>query len=611
MSRRRGAAAGCATLARLGLLSLLLHGGSLAAQVVDLPRRDTVRPGELPVDTIAPDTAEAEPAPLIRFPAMALAPAVALAGTEWVWDREALLREAPVSLVDLLARIPAVAALRAGMFAQPEAASAFGGTAARVEIEVDGFILDPLSAATFDLSQLPLTQLREVRVERRLGLLRIRLLTDESFEGQPYTRVEAGIGQPPANLFRGLFLVPYAVFGPLSLGIERLDTDGTGRAEPADVFSGWAKWAWTDGSRGVQFELFRTTLGREPRSPWPVERVRQDIIVRARNRFTPDLVAEIYGGRSQLEETLPAAPGDTAEESLQRESIQAGLRTAWTLPFATLSGALRYRDAPGLPRLEATLAADAAFGPARVAAELGRADPGEQAATTYSGLRAEVGQVLGATVFGELTTGGRVAPAYTDSGPAAIVDDRSGWRAGLALDLGRAAGSVAWIEMDQDRALPFGLPFDRAAAPLPTGTARGVEAHGRLRLFGDLAVESWMTNWVDARNWTYLPARSWRTALELHTLPLPSGNLEILARAEAVHRSGMLAFDPEGAAGGGSAARPMPPWTTAHIYLQIRVIDVRMFLRWEDLPGAGVEDLPGRVQRGPRIFYGVKWDLWN
>jgi hypothetical protein len=70
-----------------------------------------------------------------------------------------------------------VATFSAGMFVQPEAAAAFGGTVGRVEIEIDGYILDPLAASTFDLAQLPLTQIRELRVQRRLGLLRIRIFT--------------------------------------------------------------------------------------------------------------------------------------------------------------------------------------------------------------------------------------------------------------------------------------------------------------------------------------------------------------------------------------------------------------------------------------------------
>jgi hypothetical protein len=209
-------------------------------------------------DTTARDTTSVDSLrPALPFPAFPAVGGATFAAGEWVWDRDALLREAPISLTELLERIPAMAGFRAGMFVQPEAASAFGLAAGRVVIELDGYELDPLTSSTLDLSQIPLVNLREVRVQRRLGLLRVRLLTDQATDAQPLTRVEAGVGIPAANMFRGLFLVPYAVFGPLNLGIERIDTDGTGRAEPADIFTGWGKWSWISGNLGVQLELMR------------------------------------------------------------------------------------------------------------------------------------------------------------------------------------------------------------------------------------------------------------------------------------------------------------------------------------------------------------------
>ena len=46
----------------------------------------------------------------------------------WHWDRDALLASGALSLLELLERVPSVLTLRAGMFLQPEVASAFGGT---------------------------------------------------------------------------------------------------------------------------------------------------------------------------------------------------------------------------------------------------------------------------------------------------------------------------------------------------------------------------------------------------------------------------------------------------------------------------------------------------
>jgi hypothetical protein len=634
-------------------LLLLLLAGPLQAQV-PVPRdtarvpRDTVRVEPQLPDTMAVDTLQlprmpadtpvtaADERQFVRFPAMPIGPAAGPAAGEWVWDRAALLREAPTSLIDLLRRIPGVPVYRAGMFVQPEAAAGFGGTAGRVEVEIDGFIMDPLSGSTLDLSQLPLVHVRELRVERRLGLLRIRILTDESEAALPYTRIEAGVAEPAANLFRGIFLAPHVGVGPLGAAIERLDTDGTGREEPASLFSGWAKWAWTDGRHGAQFELLRSTLERRPNSPWPLERTRQDLVLRLRSGITTAITGEAYAARSTLEETAPAVAPDSAQQ-FDRSATQVGVRAVYSLPELRASAGFRYRDAALLPQTELHGGVDGRFGPLRAGGELTRADWPGAAATLHYGAHAEVGLPLGASVFGELTGGRRGAPPplrpavpvpgdpdttalsafrlAVDEPVSSVIGERSGWRAGVALQLGRrASGSLSYIALEQDRARPFGLPFDTAGGPSPVGEARGVEAYGRLVIIPRwLAIESWINDWQQNAGWAYMPARSWRTALELHALPLASGNLEILARVEGAQRGAALVYAPDrdGLEPGDAGITTVAAQTVFNAYLQIRVIDVRVFLRWEDLSAQQIEDLPGRFVRGQRIFYGVKWNLWN
>jgi hypothetical protein len=585
---------------------LVLWTGAASGQVVPPP--DTVQ-----VDPVVSDTMPVRE--YHRFPLMSLGATAGFAAGEWVWDRDALLREAPTSLVDLLRRIPAVATFRAGMFAQPEAAAAFGGTAGRVELEIDGYVLDPLVAATFDLATLPMAQIRELRVQRRLGLLRIRILTDFPEHALPYTRIEAGVGQPPANLFRGVLLAPHVALGPLGLAIERLDTDGLDRSEPASLFSGWGKWSWTDGRRGVQLELLSTTLQREPASPWPVERSRQDVVLRARNSFTPNLLAEVFAGRSSIDETVPVpVQSDTIpfDGRTRISSIQAGGRVSFDMAQLRAAAAFRYREAEFLPRTELSLEADAGFGVGRVGGELIHSG-WDGAGATHFGLHGELGPFLGASAFGELTGGTRGARGLWHGAPTVVLTERTGWRAGISMQLGtRATGSIAGIGMTQDAAYPFGLPFDTAGASLATGDARGVEASGRLVIIPRwLAIESWITDWSQAAGWTYLPVGSWRTALELHAVPLESGNLEILARFEGAQRSASRAFLPSRPDTELAPFTSLPAHTVFNGYLQIRIIDVRVFLRWEDFAAQDIEDLPGRFHRGPRVFYGVKWNLWN
>ncbi|HSJ24921.1 MAG TPA: hypothetical protein VK929_09655 [Longimicrobiales bacterium] len=613
-------------LAALPLSATLLAGLPVESwgQVPPVPPvRDTIRADTLVADTLpleepqsGMDTVPARP--VVPYPLMPAGPAAGFAAGEWVWDRDALLREAPTSLADLLDRIPGVTTFRAGTFVQPEAAAAFGGTATRTEIEVDGYILDPVDAGTFDLAQLPLAHIREVRVQRRLGLLRIRILTDYATEPEPYTRVEAGIGQPAANMFRGVVLAPHVLFGPFALAVERLDTDGAGRREPSSLFSGWAKWAWTDGVRGLQLDFMQATLEREPESPWPLHRTRRDMVVRARNAFSPGLVAEVYAGRTTVADSLFPPPGDTISPRLDDTGItQLGARLAFSTGLATIRGSVRYRDAASLPRVEAGVEADVQFGVARAGGEFVHATWDGTGATSYFAAHGELGLLPGTSIFAELTGGSRAAPHWR-ADERRIATERNGWRAGASAALfnGRATAGAAAFGVSQDMSWPFGLPFDSAGYPMAVGDGRGLEAFGRLVVVpGWLALESSIVEWTDAPGWAYTPARSWRTALETHLVPLPSGNLEILGRMEAGLRGAVGGF-PSIATADDDEPPPAPVVPSAwrvNGYLHIRVIDVRMFLRWEDLLGNRYEvlDLPGRPLRGPRIFYGVKWVLWN
>jgi hypothetical protein len=56
---------------------------------------------------------------------------------------------------------------------------------------------------------------------------------------------------------------------------------------------------------------------------------------------------------------------------------------------------------------------------------------------------------------------------------------------------------------------------------------------------------------------------------------------------------------------------PLPSNQVLNGYLQIRIIDVRIFLQSEDMLGKGRLDIPNRTIPGPRLYYGVKWELFN
>jgi hypothetical protein len=561
------------------------------------------------------------------FPDLPQAGTPGFAAGVWEWDRAAILREAAITVGDLLRRIPGMTALRAGGYVQPEAVTAFGQTRGRIEFELDGYVLDPLQASTYDVAAIEMINITSLRVERRLDVTRVRITTATPTLGTPYTRIEAATGEPDMNAFRAIFLVPYVVVGPLGVALDRVDSDGLDRREPASALTGWAKWTWTNGERGLQLEYRRQNMERET-LPWPTDRTRSDILLRGRAKLLPGLTAELYGGHSQLAVEPPdstssdAIPAELREPPLERSAWQAGARAAFSAGAFNFDGALRTRTRHALPSLEGVVNADVGIG------ALLRIGGGVTHQTWRGGLsllswdaRAQTGSLLGLSAFAEMARGERGAPIYADSAGTSIVEtviptDREGLRLGgqfnhsfRHFDL-NAGG--AWVRLSGDIGAPFGLPFDSAFVGSPIGERDGVEAWGRLGLFRNrIALDGSYTFWHNAQDWIYLPTRNWRVAAETHFSPLESGNLEIFGRLESVRRGPMLAFSGLVPDGGDQVTGVLPASHQLNGYLQIRVIDVRAFIQYEDMLNKGRLDIPGRFIRGPRFFYGVKWELLN
>src|SRR5690606_15381270 len=107
----------------------------------------------------------------------------------WTWDRTDLLASGALTLTDLLERIPGVTGVRYGFIGLPETAAAMGGAAGSIELVLDGYALDPLGAAALDLSRIELAELGRVRVERRLGFLRVEVESLSPRHNTPYSQI--------------------------------------------------------------------------------------------------------------------------------------------------------------------------------------------------------------------------------------------------------------------------------------------------------------------------------------------------------------------------------------------------------------------------------------
>jgi hypothetical protein len=227
-------------------------------------------------------------------------------------------------------------------------------------------------------------------------------------------------------------------------------------------------------------------------------------------------------------------------------------------------------------------------------------------------LRGQTGSLAGIYAFAEVAGGERGAPsAFFESVDSAFVGERSGMRAGLGIERWGAKASAAIVKEKSDSVQTFGLPFDRTDQHFGNSDLTGWEAVWSVPIWlKEIRAVGNYTNWMDGTFSIYTPAQQWRAGIELHWLPLKTNSLEIFGWMELRHRSDMLA--------------PVLPedstvWELTTVegddvingYLQIRILDVRLFIRGENLTNRPVEELPGRRVQTPRYLYGIKWTFWN
>jgi hypothetical protein len=582
---------------------------ALAATPVAAQVRDTTRAG---ADTLASDTlvaARDTTPPPVLVPIPTVRRAVGFGAGIAVWDRNALLLEPAVTLLDLLARVPGVSVFRSGVFLQPEAATLYGGGGGRTIVELDGYVLDPLLASSLDLSTIELIHLDEVRIERRPDALVVRLRSDAARDYRPYSRIEAGIGEPKANQFRGILLAPHFLIGPVGVGVERLELEGAGRPQPADIFSGWARWGWLSPARGIELELRSNRLRRNNGSPIPLELDRNDVVLRLRNRFADGLAGEAYAGRSSVKANdLLVGIDDSLRYRVDRSWMQVGGRASADFSGGSGEIAVRWREDPAMPRLEfdASLEGRAGEWFSLTVGATHQSWRGGASATSWRA-SAQSGRVGPFRAFGEYGGGKRGALRLPDLNQWDIAE-RIMVRGGVEGAIGGLQAGGAWVKVEADSILTFGLPSDSAQSVLPAGEVTGWEAWGRVPLFRDwLYAYGSYSIFTGGTRWTYLPASQLHGTLELHSLPLASGNLELLGRLDAFRRGPMLGPP----AGASLPGEELPTRTLLNASFQIRIIDVRIYVRFDDMLGQEVEDVPGLVIQGPRIFYGVKWNFQN
>jgi len=594
-----------------------------------------VPPEAVPRDTFPSEVtppAEDSILPAPNMPVFGRSAAVGFSVGRWEWDREELQRWHGISLLDLLDRVPGLLVTRGGWYGRPAGVAAFGAGGGRLRVLLDGWEIDALATGVLDVQHIPIVDLETVRVERTITETRIELFTFRQPDRRSYSQIEAGTAVFRTRLLRGLFSTPVSGRSTLTLGIDLSDTDGWFQQQPAATNTVLARYLFAPGPRtGIQLEYRQTSLERGG-EPFIMEADRGDLVLRARTQPVPGLQIDALAGRSFR------SPGDADSISERLRSVQGAVRARYDTGPLWIGGGARLRDEGRVGYAAPTLELSGSAGVRPVPwiladGEVRSARIGGISAAEFEG-RARVGPAAGFSAFAGYASGARGVGLFADStfereipdpedpeGPSLIVQDTaflfpaermesSGFRVGVEwTGWGIQLGGARVIH-DTDRIAPFGLAFDRRLGFFDASSAAGWEGYTSVPLiYRPLRFEATYTRWDGDVVRPYLPLDQARFGISFNQR-FYDGNLEPTFRADAIHRGSSLVPNPDGTAFDSFA----PAHTLYRLFLQIRVLDVRAFLIWDNLLNDQLaSDLvgPGRTFGGQRAVYGVRWHFFD
>ena len=604
-----------------GLPLLLLAAAALAGAPGTVQAQDTLivadttlvpdsvllLPDTLPRDSLPPDTTVRVLPDVLGLPPEE-APGVR------VWDLDALIRSPAFTLRELLAPLAGAIPQRTGDFGSPQGMVFEGMAGGRLRVFLDGMEQLSIDGSVPDLAQISLAGVEEVHLSTQGGETRVHLRTIQAREPQPQSMVEVGTGDLDTNFFRGSFVHPDAFGGGINLAFERIDTRGRADEQDGTLQAIWLRYFRPLGERfALSGQYRRRTAETVFQDLAPPATRRSDLSLSFRARLGEGVTAEAFAVRTSL---------DLSEDSIVAENLrvrQFGGRVGVERgPFA-LRAETRYID--GAAGDQPSLRADADLSYAgRLGGVAGRVgfDRFEGGNRTVQGVSAWTGRLLGLSAYASWDSGergwtpllARALERQPDSLEVAPLtgSDRTALRAGLRFDLGPVGLDAAWLRTEVDSVLPLGNRVDLGTASFPGDEATGYEVSGRVALWPrGVAATGSFQSWESEG--FYRPERIYRGGLTFARTFYPTGNLEFNAGFLVEGRDGMLLplADPLT----GDPTR-VPFYQSWNAHLMIRVVTVRLFLRWENLfLRQNNQDLPGRLLPTTRVMYGVRWTLRN
>jgi hypothetical protein len=608
---------------------------------VPRPRPDTVQvavpPEAVRADTL-PDRPRADSAaadtltPAPNFPGFPVAGPTGFGVGVWDFPREELARFHGLNLLELLERIPGLLITRSGNFGRPAGVSLLGAGGGRFRVFLDGWELRPLNGASLDLQRIPLVDVTAMRVERDLNEVRVDISTFRLSDSRAFAQIEGADGDANTRILRGFFSRPLGRRFLMQAGLDVTESAGFRGFDPFsfNTLMGRLSYQFRP-DLGLQVDYRRTAIDTEQEVPggsvWAESLDRNELFLRGRGRFFRRLWLDAAIGRSGDEPT--SADAVNAEVV----SVQGYGRATMDIGIGNVSGAVRVHrgDDETFGASASEVSGRAVLAPlpwlsARGEVRL-RTLGGE--AGTETDLAVRAGPFAGVAVFGQLGAGVRAIPFLGDTvfarrtfgsligrTPVAETDTfgivrsiqptLASLRAGAELARGPYQLGAAFISQDAETVASYGLAFDQGERVEDGGTVTAVEAYASVPAFSpNLRFDGWFVRRLDTGTRRYLPAYFGRGALEFRKI-YREGNLEPLLRLEALGRGRTIVPSLTD-----TTSVLTTRYTIVNVFLQIRIVDVRIFYRADNLFSQRGAEIPGTQIPGTRQLYGLRWFFRN
>lgn len=588
----------------------------------DTTKRDTTRevrvavpPGEdsLALRAERQRQAMAVPKDTLKAPFISAEPPVlADPNGSFVWDRRDVFSTGALTVQDLLDRVPGATGLRVGWISQPSITS-FMGDPRRVRVFLDGLELtehDPRMNRIWDLTQIPLWALDDVRVERAASEIRIHMRSWRVERTTPFTRTDVYTGDQGTNLYRGLFGRRYKHGEVLQIAGQQYATDPGRNIESSDQLGalarvGIARRNWSADAFMLRHGRNRGRTYTDPVSDTvpSVESTRTDAYARvgwgspSRGLWGQALAmaSKYQFGGEGTSSTVTTGATDTTRYESQYLVTGGYARGPWRASVAQ-----RYRTSAWRRTWSPSvrLGFESKMISANANAE-GRWIDSTRRADASVVVRPLGFVFLGGAIGVEQPLGDSVVTA-TSPQSATFARAEAGVR--LFADLWASGGT-----MRRDSVVLDAPTIYRAGTPLVADDAQTAYfAALRGRIWKALYADIQGIQWSDSGSF-YRPKYQTRSELYVSTRMLdrfPTGNFHLLASVTHDYRSHVL---------WPTATTPLREkgYRTLSTLIQFRIVSAEVFWNLRNVMGERYGHVPG--YRLPRLsnIYGVRWEFWN